>query len=178
MKLCPLQHFLSLFWPTYFLLDALLDCIFSIGQSGTEWSNTSWNYINLAEKRFDKNSFLLDEDAISFLPMFYHIWKWKVCLFSNDRRSSGGTLRQNFNPIDIWHLAFDSWYLIFVIWHLTFAIQPMDQWTNGPMDHWTNGPMDQWTNCPMDQWSNGPMVPLNNGLMVVMDQWTMEPMDQ
>ena len=38
----------------------------------------------------------------------------------NDRRNSGGTLRQKLNQIDIW--------------------------TNGPMDQWTNGPMDQWTN--------------------------------
>ena len=52
----------------------------------------------------------------------------------NDRRNSGGTLRQKFNLIDIW--------------------------TNGPMDRWTNGPMDPWINSPIvvrDQWTNGPM---------------------
>ena len=47
----------------------------------------------------------------------------------NDRRYSGGTLRQkiNLNLIDIRHLIFD--------------IQPMDQWTNGPMEQWIDGPM-------------------------------------
>ena len=45
----------------------------------------------------------------------------------NDRRNSGGTLRQKFNLIDIWTNG------------------PMDQWT------WTNGIIDQWTNGPMDQ---------------------------
>ena len=64
----------------------------------------------------------------------------------NDRRNSGGTLRQKFSFIDILHLIFD-------IWHLTF-----NQWTNGPM---ANGPMDQWSNGKMDQWTNGPM-----------DKWT------
>ena len=49
----------------------------------------------------------------------------------NDRRNSGGTLRQKFNHIDLRHFTFN-------------------QWTNGTMDHWTNGPMDQWNNGPMD----------------------------
>ena len=39
----------------------------------------------------------------------------------NDRRNSGGTLRQRVNLID----------------YLTFDIQPMDQWTNGEMDQWS-----------------------------------------
>ena len=42
----------------------------------------------------------------------------------NDRRNSGGTLRQKFNLNDIW-------------------TGPMDQWTNGIMDQWTNGLMVQ-----------------------------------
>ena len=46
----------------------------------------------------------------------------------NDRRNSGGTLRQKFNLIDIWHLIFD----IFYIWHMTFDIQPMDRWLMDP----------------------------------------------
>ena len=58
----------------------------------------------------------------------------------NDRRNSGGTLRQKFN----------------LYCHLIFDIQSMDQWTNSPMDQWTNGPINQWTNGPMDQWTNGP----------------------
>ena len=53
----------------------------------------------------------------------------------NDRRNSGGALRQKFNLFDIWHLIFE-------IWHLTFDIQPMDQWTNSQMDQRTKGPMD------------------------------------
>ena len=44
----------------------------------------------------------------------------------NDRRNSGGTLRQKFYLIDIWHLLFN--------------IQPIDQWTKGP---WTNGVVDK-----------------------------------
>ena len=46
-------------------------------------------------------------------------------MLKNDRRNSGGTLRQKFNLIDIW--------------------------TNGSMDQWTNGPIvvwDQWTMAP------------------------------
>ena len=63
--------------------------------------------------------------------VFIHfIVRKQITLKKNDRRSSGGTLRQTR--------------------YLTF-----NQWTNGPMDQWTNGPMDQWTNGPMDQWTNG-----------------------
>ena len=51
-------------------------------------------------------------------------------LFKNDRRNSGGMLRQKFNLIDFWHLTFN-------------------QWTNGQMEQWTNGPMDQWSNFPI-----------------------------
>ena len=63
----------------------------------------------------------------------------------NDQRNSGGTLRQKFNLIDIWHLIFD-------ILHFTF-----NQWTNAPMFQCSNVPMDQWTNGSMDPWTNGPM---------------------
>ena len=70
-------------------------------------------------------------------PLFTWIEKtWK-----NDRRNSGGTVRQKFN----------------INGTLTFDIQLMDQWTNGPMDQRINGLMDQWTNGPMDQWTNEPM---------------------
>ena len=62
----------------------------------------------------------------------------------NDRRSSGGTLRQKFNFIDLWHLTF---YIL----HMTFDIGHS---TNGPINDGTNGPMDQCTNGPMDQWTN------------------------
>ena len=61
----------------------------------------------------------------------------------NDRRNSGGTLRQNVNFIDIQHLTFNQ-----------RTNEPIVQWTNRPMDQWTNGPMDQWTNGPMDQQSD------------------------
>ena len=44
----------------------------------------------------------------------------------NDRRNSGGTPRQKFNLIEIWHF-------IFYILH-----RPRDPWTNGPIDQWTN----------------------------------------
>ena len=42
---------------------------------------------------------------------------------NNDQRSSGGTLRQKLDLINIWHFKFD--------------IQPMDQWTNG--QNWQRG---------------------------------------
>ena len=61
----------------------------------------------------------------------------------NDRRNSGGTLRQKFNHIDFRHLTFN-------------------QWTNGPRDQWTNGPLDQWTNEPLVQWNNGPINDLDD----------------
>ena len=75
--------------------------------------------------------------------------------FKNDRRSSGGTLRQKFNHIDIWLLTFDSWLLTFDtshvtcdIWHMTYDMWHLtfNQWTKGPMDQWSTGPIDQSTN--------------------------------
>ena len=91
------------------------------------------------------------------------------CLRKNDWRSSGGSLRQKFNLVDIWHLTHDNGPMD------QWTDGLMDQWTNGPMDQWTNGPMDQWTNEPMDQWTNGPMDQWTNGPV---EQWTSGPMDQ
>ena len=70
----------------------------------------------------------------------------------NDRKNSGGTLRQklNFGPMDQWTNG------------------PMDQWTNWMIDHWINGPMIPWTNSPKvvrDQWTNGPIDQWTNGQM-------------
>ena len=81
----------------------------------------------------------------------------------NDRRNSGGTLRQRVNLID----------------YLTFDIQPMYQWNNGKMDQWTNGLMDQWPNRLLDygpkyQWNNEQKDQWTNGTM---DPWTHRPMD-
>ena len=47
-------------------------------------------------------------------------WTEKEKKWKNDRMNSGGTLRQKFNLIDIWHY--------------TINIQPMDQLTNWPLD--------------------------------------------
>ena len=65
------------------------------------------------------------------------------CYVKNDRRNSGGALRQKFNHIDFRHLTFN-------------------QWSNGPRDQWTNGPIDQWTNEPMVQWNIGPINDLDD----------------
>ena len=69
----------------------------------------------------------------------------------NDRRSSGGTLRQKFNFIDLWHLTFYIWFLTFYIWHFTYDIWHLT------FNQWTKKRRDQWTNVPMDQRTNGPM---------------------
>ena len=75
------------------------------------------------------------------MQIFNGVWLLVTARAKNDRRNSGGTLRQKFNHIDFRHLTFN-------------------QWTTGPLDQGTNGPMDQWTTGPMNQWSNGTMAQL------------------
>ena len=65
----------------------------------------------------------------------------------NDRRNSGGTLRQKLNLIDLWHLIFDTLHLTYDILHLTFYIQPMDQWINGPILLFLDLPHSLVHNC-------------------------------
>ena len=80
LNLCPVQRFSSYFEQNSFLLGALLlDCIFSIRQSGTEWSNTSWNYINLDEKSWTKIGFLLEHIFIHS-----HLWLWQDHLWQKN----------------------------------------------------------------------------------------------
>ena len=120
-----------------------------------------------------------------WLTQFFHRVKTNLIsnhhqsTVKNDQRNSWGTLRQKFNPIDIWHLIFDIWhfifdiwYLTFDIWHLTFYIEPMDQWTHWPMDQWTNGSLGQWTNGPMGQWTTGPMDQLCIFIVFFLLSWT------
>ena len=131
--------------------------------------------IDLTKKRTEKKTLLLAQ-----LIQIQSKLTASMCvsLFDgkNDRRNSGGTLRQKFHLINIWHLIFDIWHMTFYIFHSTNG--PMDQWINGPMDQWTNGPMDQWTNGPMDHWTNGTMdnVQLDQRTDGPVDHWTNGPM--
>ena len=59
----------------------------------------------------------------------------------NDRRNSGGTPRQKFNLIEIWHLTFDIW-----------TFEHLNIWTFGHLDIWTFGHMDIWT---FEHWNIG-----------------------
>ena len=71
---------------------------------------------------------------------------WFESFEKNNRRSSGGTLWQKFDFIDLWHLTFYIWFLTFDIFHFTYDFWHLtfNQWTNKRRDQWTNGPMDQW----------------------------------
>ena len=93
------------------------------------WCWKSWSQNDLANK---------NPSHVSVLMIGLHLLSVTIAMMKNDRRNSGGTLRQNLN--DIWHMTFD-------IWHLTLNIGHS---SNGPMDEWTNGPIDQWTNGPID----------------------------
>ena len=78
--------------------------------------------IDLTKKRTEKKTLLLAQ-----LIQIQSKLTASMCvsLFDgkNDRKNSGGTLRQKFNLIDIWHLIFDIWHMTFDIWYST----------NGPM---------------------------------------------
>ena len=65
-------------------------------------------------------SFLsIDFDFLLHLHCRWIKWQCKSCKLQPAKQwNSGGTLRQKFNLIDIWHLTFDIWHMN--IWHLTF----------------------------------------------------------
>ena len=108
-------------------LDQLWNLNFHLSMAGPAWKRFCHRIIIF---QISSDNYLLHEIVSEIWLVWLHL---KVHKHKNDRRSSGSTLRQNFNLIDIWHLTFDCW-------HLTF-----NQWTNGPMDQWTNLPID--INC-------------------------------
>ena len=67
-------------------------------------------------------SFLsIDFDFLLHLHCRWIKWQCKSCKLQPAKQwNSGGTLRQKFNLIDIWHLTFD-------IWHLTY--EHLNIWT-------------------------------------------------
>ena len=129
--------------------------------------------------------------ALNHIKKFIDTWillPAELIWNKNDRRTSGGTLRQGFNLIGFWHLTFHQrtngpmvpWsHSLIVQWSIGLMDQwtnePMDQWTNGTMDQCSTGPTDRWTSGPMDQWTDGTMDQLNNGPL---DQWNNGPMYQ